>query len=64
MFARISLKLNRLFTELQCDEGQSATEYTFVITFLVVGLTIGLGALGLGINSFLERVANALTGLM
>ena len=63
MFARLSLKLGQLFTGLRCEAGQSATEYTLVISFLVVGLTIGLGALGLGINDFLLRVADALTGL-
>jgi Flp pilus assembly pilin Flp len=64
MFERMSLKLHQLFTELRREEGQGATEYAMVIGFLIVGLTIGLAALGLGINSFLEEVAAALGGLI
>jgi Flp pilus assembly pilin Flp len=64
MFERISLKLGQLFTELQREEGQGATEYAMVIGFLVVGLTLGLGILGIGINDFLGRVAGALDGLI
>ena len=64
MFERISLKLHQLLTELRREDGQGATEYAIVIGFLIVGLTIGLAALGLGINSFLEEVAAALGGLI
>jgi Flp pilus assembly pilin Flp len=64
MSERISLKLGRLFTGLQREEGQGATEYAMVIGFLVVGLTIGLGVLGVGIDAFLGRVAGALDGLI
>jgi Flp pilus assembly pilin Flp len=64
MFERMSLKLHQLLTELRREEGQGATEYAMVIGFLIVGLTIGLAALGLGINSFLQEVAAALGGLI
>jgi Flp pilus assembly pilin Flp len=64
MSERISLMLGRLFTELKREEGQGATEYALVIGFLIVGLTVGLGALGLGINNFLQEVANALADLI
>jgi Flp pilus assembly pilin Flp len=57
---RISLMLGRLLSELKREEGQGATEYAMVIGFLIVGLTLGLGLLGVGINGFLEDVANAL----
>ena len=57
MFERISLKLVELVSELKREEGQGATEYAMVIGFLVVGLTIGLGVLGVGIDNFLDRVA-------
>ena len=57
MFERISLKLVELFSELKREEGQGATEYAMVIGFLVVGLTLGLGVLGIGIDNFLDRVA-------
>ena len=64
MLERISLKLGQLYTELKREDGQGATEYAMVIGFLVITLTLGLGALGLGINDFLGRVAAALDGLM
>ena len=35
-----------------------------VIGFLVVGLTIGLGVLGVGIDNFLDRVAAELDALV
>jgi hypothetical protein len=35
-----------------------------VIGFLVVGLTIGLGVLGVGIDNFLDRVAGKLDALI
>ena len=57
MFERISLKLVELVSK---EDGQGATEYAMVIGFLIVGLTLGLAALGLGINDFLEEVAGAL----
>ena len=63
MFERISLKLGQLFTELKREEGQGATEYAMVIGFLIVTLALGVGALGLSIDGFLDRVALALDGL-
>jgi Flp pilus assembly pilin Flp len=60
MFERISLKLVELVSELKREEGQGATEYAMVIGFLIVGLTLGLAALGTGINDFLQNVADAL----
>ena len=60
MFERISLKLGQLFTGLQREEGQGATEYAMVIGFLIVTLVGGLGLLGVGINDFLSDVADAL----
>jgi Flp pilus assembly pilin Flp len=68
MFERMSLMLGRLMTlraeDLKREDGQGATEYALVIGFLIVGLTVGLGALGLGINDFLKEVAAALAGLI
>jgi len=63
MFERISLKLGQLFAELRREEGQGATEYAMVIGFLIVTLALGVGALGLSIDGFLDRVALALDGL-
>ena len=60
MFERISLKLVELISELKREEGQGATEYAMVIGFIIVGLTLGLGLLGTGINDFLGAVADAL----
>jgi Flp pilus assembly pilin Flp len=60
MFERISLML----AGLKREEGQGATEYAMVIGFLVVGLTIGLGVLGIGIDNFLDRVAAELDTLV
>jgi len=64
MFERISLKLAELVSGLKREEGQGATEYAMVIGFLVVGLTIGLGVLGVGIDNFLDRVAAELDTLV
>ncbi len=64
MFERMSLMLGRLFAELKREEGQGATEYAMVIGFLIVGLTIGLAALGVGIDAFLDRVAAELGTLL
>ena len=64
MFERISLKIAELVSGLKREEGQSATEYAMVIGFLVVGLTIGLGVLGVGIDNFLDRVAAELDALI
>jgi Flp pilus assembly pilin Flp len=64
MSERISLMLGRLFSGLEREEGQGATEYAMVIGFLVVGLTIGLGVLGVGIDNFLDRVAAELDALI
>jgi Flp pilus assembly pilin Flp len=60
MYERMSLKVGQLFLALKREEGQGATEYAMVIGFLVVGLTIGLGVLGVGIDNFLDRVAGKL----
>lgn len=60
MFERISLML----AGLKREEGQGATEYAMVIGFLVVGLTIGLGVLGIGIDNFLDRVAAELDAMV
>jgi Flp pilus assembly pilin Flp len=60
MSERISLML----AGLKREEGQGATEYAMVIGFLVVGLTIGLGVLGVGIDNFLDRVAAELDALI
>lgn len=60
MFERISLML----AGLKREEGQGATEYAMVIGFLVVGLTIGLGVLGVGIDNFLDRVAAELDAMV
>ena len=57
MFKRISLKL---YTGLQREEGQGATEYAMVIGFLIITLVGGLGLLGVGINDFLANVADNL----
>ena len=57
MFERISLKLVELVSK---EDGQGATEYAMEIGFLIVGLTLGLGLLGTGINDFLGNVADAL----
>jgi Flp pilus assembly pilin Flp len=65
MFDRITLKLGQAFLALKNEEdGQGATEYAMVIGFLVVGLTVGLGALGVGIDAFLDRVAAKLGTLV
>ena len=64
MYERISLKLGELFLALKREEGQGATEYAMVIGFLVVGLTVGLAALGVGIDAFLDRVAAELGTLI
>ncbi len=64
MYERISLKLGELFLALKREEGQGATEYAMVIGFLIVGLTIGLAALGVGIDAFLDRVAAELGTLI
>jgi Flp pilus assembly pilin Flp len=64
MSERISLTLGRLFARLQREEGQGATEYAMVIGFVVVGLTITLGVLGLAIDNFLDRVATKIDGMV
>jgi Flp pilus assembly pilin Flp len=60
MLERISLKLVQSVTDLKREDGQGATEYAMVIAFLIVLLVGGLGFLGVGINQFLQDVANAL----
>jgi Flp pilus assembly pilin Flp len=57
MFERISLKMGQLFLALKREDGQGATEYAMVLGFVVVGLTITLGVLGIAIDGFLGRVA-------
>jgi Flp pilus assembly pilin Flp len=64
MSERISLMLGRLYTAIQREEGQGATEYAMVIGFVIVGLTITLGTLGIAIDDFLERVALKVDGLV
>jgi Flp pilus assembly pilin Flp len=64
MSERISLMLGRVSAGLKREEGQGATEYAMVIGFLIVGLTVGLGALGIGIDNFLDRVAAELDTLI
>jgi len=64
MSDRISLYVGRLFTGLQREDGQGATEYAMVIGFVVVGLTITLGVLGLAIDNFLGRVAGKIDGMV
>jgi Flp pilus assembly pilin Flp len=58
MFERISLKVGQLFLALKREDGQGATEYAMVLGFVVVGLTITLGVLGVAIDDFLGRVAD------
>ena len=55
MFERISLKLGELLLALKREDGQGATEYAMVIGFLVVGLAIGLGVLGVAIETSSTR---------
>jgi Flp pilus assembly pilin Flp len=64
MSERISLTLSRFFAAIQREEGQGATEYAMVIGFVIVGLTITLGVLGLSIENFLDRVATKVDGLV
>jgi Flp pilus assembly pilin Flp len=64
MFERISLMLGRLVGNLKREDGQGATEYAMVIAFVIVGLTVTLGALGVGINEFLADVKGELEGLI
>jgi Flp pilus assembly pilin Flp len=64
MFERFSLMLGRLITLSRREEGQGATEYAMVIAFVVVGLTITLGALGLSIQGFLTAVGDLIEGLV
>ena len=64
MSERISLMLGRVFTGLTREEGQGATEYAMVIGFVVVGLTITLGVLGLAIDDFLGRVADKIDAMV
>ena len=58
MFERISLKMGQLFLALKREDGQGATEYAMVLGFVVVGLTITLGVLGVAVDNFLGRVAD------
>ena len=58
MLERISLKVGQVFLALKREDGQGATEYAMVLGFVVVGLTITLGVLGIAIDDFLGRVAD------
>ena len=60
MFERISLKMGQLYVALKREEGQGATEYAMVIGFLIIGLGVGIGLLGDGIEAFLGDVADSL----
>ena len=64
MFERISLKFGELLLALKREDGQGATEYAMVIGFVVVGLTITLGVLGLAIDDFLGRVADKIDAMV
>jgi len=64
MFERMSLKFGELLLALKREDGQGATEYAMVIGFVVVGLTITLGVLGLAIDDFLGRVADKIDGMV
>ena len=57
MLERSSLKMGQVFLALKREDGQGATEYAMVLGFVVVGLTITLGVLGIAIDGFLGRVA-------
>jgi Flp pilus assembly pilin Flp len=57
MLERISLKMGQAFLAFKREDGQGATEYAMVLGFVVVGLTITLGVLGVAIDGFLGRVA-------
>jgi Flp pilus assembly pilin Flp len=57
MLERISLKMGQVFLAFKREDGQGATEYAMVLGFVVVGLTITLGVLGVAIDGFLGRVA-------
>jgi Flp pilus assembly pilin Flp len=64
MFDRFNAWATALVLNAKDEKGQGATEYAMVIGFLIVGLTVGLGALGVGIDAFLDRVAAALGRLV
>jgi Flp pilus assembly pilin Flp len=57
MFDWISFKVGQAYLALRREDGQGATEYAMVLGFVVVGLTITLGVLGVAIDGFLGRVA-------
>ena len=67
MFDRMQLVLGRIMAlsaeDLKREDGQGATEYAMVIGFVIVGLTLTLGLLGIGIQNFLSAVAGKLNGL-
>jgi Flp pilus assembly pilin Flp len=50
--------MGQVFLALKREDGQGATEYAMVLGFVVVGLTITLGVLGIAIDDFLGRVAD------
>jgi Flp pilus assembly pilin Flp len=61
MFKRIPLKVRELLSH---EDGQAAAEYAMVIVFLVVGLGVSLGALGVSIGDFLNQVAATLDAVV
>ena len=64
MFDWISVKALQAYLALRREEGQGATEYAMVIGFLIVTLSLSLGLIGVGIESFLGRVKGRLDGLI
>ena len=68
MFERISLMLGKALTvrlgDFKREEGQGATEYAMVIAFVIVGLTITLGGLGISIQTFLNAVGDLIEDLV
>jgi Flp pilus assembly pilin Flp len=68
LYEHVSVAVGRMLTlkleDLKREEGQGATEYAMVIGFVIVGLTITLGLLGVSIQNFLTRVATKVNGLV
>jgi len=67
LYTQVSLAVARALTlsrdDFKREEGQGATEYAMVIGFLVITLTVTIGALGVSIGDFLGKVGAALDGL-
>lgn len=68
MYERMSLMFGRLISisldDLKREDGQGATEYAMVVAFVIVGLTVTLGLLGLSIQGFLGKVAGLIDDLI